>query len=49
MEIAITGNGGWGTANTLLLAGYGHQVTIWDTTRSISKKCELPAKVQHKL
>ena len=29
MKIAIIGNGGWGTANALLLAGYGHQVTIW--------------------
>ena len=29
MKIAIIGDGGWGTANALLLASYGHQVTIW--------------------
>ena len=29
MKIAIIGDGGWGTANAMLLAGYGHVVTVW--------------------
>ena len=29
MKITIIGDGGWGTANALLLAGYGHEVTVW--------------------
>lgn len=29
MKIAVIGNGGWGTANALLLDGYGHEVTLW--------------------
>ena len=29
MKIAIIGDGGWGRANALLLAGYGHEVTVW--------------------
>ncbi len=29
MKIAVIGDGGWGTANALLLCGYGHDVTIW--------------------
>lgn len=29
MKITVIGDGGWGTANALLLAGYGHDVTIW--------------------
>ena len=29
MKIAIIGDGGWGTANALLLTGYGHEVTVW--------------------
>ena len=29
MRIAVIGDGGWGTANALLLAGYGHSVTLW--------------------
>ncbi len=29
MKIAIIGDGGWGTANALLLSGYGHDTTIW--------------------
>lgn len=29
MKIAIIGDGGWGSANALLLAGYGHEVTVW--------------------
>ena len=29
MKIAVIGDGGWGTANALLLAGYGHDVTMW--------------------
>ena len=29
MKIAIIGDGGWGTANALLLTGYGHEVSVW--------------------
>lgn len=29
MKIAIIGDGGWGTANAILLAGYGNEVTLW--------------------
>ena len=29
MKVFIIGDGGWGTANALLLAGYGHDVTVW--------------------
>lgn len=29
MKITVIGDGGWGTANALLLAEYGHDVTIW--------------------
>ena len=29
MKICIVGDGGWGTANAVLLAGYGHDVTLW--------------------
>lgn len=29
MKIAVLGDGGWGTANAMLLAGYGHDVTLW--------------------
>jgi len=29
MKIAVVGDGGWGTANALLLCGYGHDVTLW--------------------
>ena len=29
MTIAVIGDGGWGTANALLLCGYGHEVTLW--------------------
>ena len=29
MRIAVIGDGGWGTANAMLLAGYGHDVTLW--------------------
>ena len=29
MKIAVIGDGGWGTANALLLCGYGHDVTLW--------------------
>ncbi|MCQ2367795.1 MAG: NAD(P)-dependent glycerol-3-phosphate dehydrogenase [Kiritimatiellae bacterium] len=29
MKITVIGDGGWGTANAMLLAGYGHDVTIW--------------------
>ncbi len=29
MKIAVIGDGGWGSANALLLCGYGHDVTVW--------------------
>ena len=29
MRIAVIGDGGWGTANAMLLAGYGHAVMLW--------------------
>ena len=29
MRITVVGDGGWGTANAMLLAGYGHDVTLW--------------------
>ena len=29
MKIAVIGDGGWGTANALLLCSYGHEVTLW--------------------
>ena len=29
MKIAVIGDGGWGTANAMLLSGYGHDVTLW--------------------
>ena len=29
MKIAVIGDGGWGTANALLLSSYGHMVTLW--------------------
>ena len=29
MKRAIIGDGGWGTANALLLHGYGHDVVVW--------------------
>ena len=29
MKIAVIGDGGWGTANAILLAGYGHEVVLW--------------------
>ena len=29
MKIAVIGDGGWGTANALLLASYGNEVTLW--------------------
>ena len=29
MKITVIGDGGWGTANAMLLAGYGHAVTLW--------------------
>jgi len=29
MRISVIGDGGWGTANALLLAGYGHDVALW--------------------
>ena len=29
MKIAVIGDGGWGTANAMLLVGNGHDVTLW--------------------
>ena len=29
MKVAVIGDGGWGTANAMLLAGYGHDVMVW--------------------
>ena len=29
MRISVVGDGGWGTANAVLLAGYGHDVALW--------------------
>ncbi|MGN0853063.1 MAG: NAD(P)H-dependent glycerol-3-phosphate dehydrogenase [Kiritimatiellia bacterium] len=29
MKIAIIGAGGWGTANAMVLDGYGHEVVVW--------------------
>ena len=29
MKISVIGDGGWGTANAQLLAGYGHDVVLW--------------------
>jgi len=29
VRIAVIGDGGWGTANAMLLCGYGHDVTVW--------------------
>ena len=29
MKIAILGAGGWGTANAVVLDGYGHEVVVW--------------------
>ena len=29
MKIAVIGDGGWGTANAMLLANNGHDVTLW--------------------
>ena len=29
MRIAVIGDGGWGTANAMLLSSYGHDVALW--------------------
>ena len=29
MKIVVIGDGGWGTANAMLLCSYGHDVTVW--------------------
>lgn len=33
-KIFVIGDGGWGTANALLLASYGHDVTVWGADAS---------------
>lgn len=39
MKIAVIGDGGWGTANALLLDGYGHDVTIWGYDEKYVSEC----------
>ena len=39
MKIAVIGDGGWGTANALLLAGYGHEVTVWGAFPDYVEEC----------
>ena len=39
MKIAVIGDGGWGTANALLLAGYGHDVTVWGAFPDYIEEC----------
>ena len=39
MKIAVIGDGGWGTANALLLDGYGHEVTLWGAFPDYVEEC----------
>ena len=39
MKIAVIGDGGWGTANALLLDGYGHDVTVWGHDEKYVAEC----------
>ena len=39
MKIAVIGDGGWGTANALLLDGYGHEVTVWGYDEKYVSEC----------
>ena len=39
MKIAVIGDGGWGTANALLLNGYGHEVTVWGYDPAYVETC----------
>ena len=40
LKIAVIGNGGWGTANALLLASYGHEVTVWGHDAAYVEACQ---------
>lgn len=44
MKIFVIGDGGWGTANAILLSGYGHEVALWgafpDYTAQMREKGE---------
>ena len=40
LKIAVVGNGGWGTANALLLASYGHEVTVWGHDAAYAEECQ---------
>lgn len=39
MKIAVIGDGGWGTANAILLARYGHDVTLWGAFPEYVEEC----------
>ena len=39
MKITVIGDGGWGTANAILLAGYGHDVTVWGAFPDYIEEC----------
>lgn len=39
MNITVIGDGGWGTANAILLSGYGHNVTIWGAFPDYIEEC----------
>lgn len=39
MKITVIGDGGWGTANAILLAGYGHDVTVWGAFPDYVEEC----------
>lgn len=38
MKIAILGAGGWGTANAVVLDGYGHEVVVWCRREESARK-----------
>ena len=39
MNITVIGDGGWGTANAILLSSYGHNVTIWGAFPDYIEEC----------
>ncbi|MBR0197627.1 MAG: NAD(P)-dependent glycerol-3-phosphate dehydrogenase [Kiritimatiellae bacterium] len=41
MKLTVIGDGGWGTANALLLSGYGHEVTIWGAFKDYIEEMRL--------